>query len=121
MGWKWEDFSPSDQLNMEAKLHKALLTGDPVGISFYLKGLLALDYPLCNNQRMKDVLFTGLSTVKVEDTENSREVANIIYSLGKMKIDWTDLPQKTQKWFFDGIEWCSSGFNEQGISNLIYG
>jgi hypothetical protein len=121
MGWKWKDFSPSNQQKMEVEIHKDLIIGDLVGISSYLTGLLALDYPLCDNQRMKDVLFTGLSRAEVDYTENSRVVANIVYSLGQLSIDWASLPQKVQKCFFDRIECCSSGFNGQHISNLIYG
>jgi hypothetical protein len=121
MGWKWAAFSPSDQLNMEAEIHKDLVTGDLVHISIYLNGFLALDFPLCHNQRMKEVLFTGISRVKVNSPENSRQLANIVYYCGKMKIEWNGLSHKTQKSFFDVIEWCFSGFNEQGISNLIYG
>jgi hypothetical protein len=121
IGWKWEDFAPSDQQKMEVEIHKDLITEDLISISSYLNSLLALDYPLCNHQRMKDALFTGLSRVKVDYTENSRQVANIIYSLGELKIDWPGLPQEVQEWFCDGIKWCSSSFSEQDLSNIIYG
>jgi hypothetical protein len=121
MGWKWEDFSSSDKQRMEVEIHKDLITGDLVGISTYLNGLLALHYPLCNSQRMQDVLFAGISRVKVEDHQNSRSVSNSIYSLGELKLDWPRLPQEVRKWIIDGIEWCFSSFNEQEISNIIYG
>jgi hypothetical protein len=121
LGWKWEDFSPSDQQKMEVEIQKDLITENLIGFSSYLKGLLALDYPLCNNQRMKEVLFAKISRAKLEDPENSRSVSNIIYYFGKMKIGWNELPRKTLEWFYQVVEWCFSSFNVLDLSNLIYG
>jgi hypothetical protein len=71
MGWKWEDFSPLDRERLKVKMHKVLSTNDLINISKYLNGLPAVDYPLCNDQRKKEVPFAGMSRAKVEDHQIS--------------------------------------------------
>jgi hypothetical protein len=119
MGWKWEDFSSSDQQKMEVQIHQDLITEDLIGVSSYLTGFLKLDYPLFNNALMKDLFFSALATSKVQCSQN-RVVASIVEFLGKMKVEWVELPQKTQEWFYSGIECCYSVYNPREIVNLIY-
>jgi hypothetical protein len=122
MGWKWSEFSSSDQQKMEEEISKDMTDCniDLVAISAYLNCFLTLDYPLRLKQLMKDSLFIGLPKRKI-DHRDSRQVANIIYSLGKLGIVWKELPREVQGFVYHGIELCCSFFDSQGISNLILG
>jgi hypothetical protein len=122
MGWKWSEFSSSDQQKMEVEISEYLANcnGELVTISAYLNGFLALDSLLSSCQRMKDSLFAGLSRRKA-DSCDYRQVANIIYSLGKLGILWNEFPRETQRWFYQGVESCSASFIPQHISSLFYG
>jgi hypothetical protein len=120
MGWKWSEFSQSDQQNMELEISKDLNNGDLVTTSSYLNGFLALDYPLSSCQQMKDAVFVGLSR-RPADHRDSRQLANIIHSFGKLGVVWNEFPRETQVWIYNGMELCCSSFDSQAITNLILG
>jgi hypothetical protein len=120
MNWKWEDFSSFDRLKMEKEISADLVEGDLVNISSNLNAFLELNYPLNEKPKMKQQLYKGLSKRSIP-RENNRELANILYTLGELGINWTELPEVVTNHFYSGIEACVSDFIPQQIATLIYG
>jgi hypothetical protein len=120
MGWKWSEFSSSDQQKMEVGISEDTINSDLVNIASYLNGFLVLDYQLSLCQGIKDSIFIGLTRRKA-DHRDSRQLANIICSFGKLDVVWSELPREAQDWCYNGIELCCASFDSRDISNLILG
>jgi hypothetical protein len=126
MNWKWVKFSPDAQRIMMERSILTLQAEDAVGLSSLLKAFHQMEFNWTETESVKEAVFAA--TVKhfgknkaTTNPQSGREIANVIYSLGKSGIQWEDLSKDVQDCLFHGISEYHGSFNEQGISNVIHG
>jgi hypothetical protein len=124
MNWKWEEFSLDTQKTMMERCIVTLRDGNEVVLSALLNGFKTIDYRWTDSDSVKQAVFAGI--VKNfghgnTNTASGRELANIIYFLGKSEIQWENIRKDVRDSLFRGISHCYRSFNEQEISNIIHG
>lgn len=95
-----------------------------LGISGLLSGSVSMGYRWFDDVRVRDEVYQRIIDLYGGDRMNvsdGRELASIIYAMGKGGIKRTDLPQELFKVLLSGIVDCKWSINAQGISNIIYG
>jgi hypothetical protein len=124
MNWKWKEFSLDVQRTMMKRCIVTLRDGDEVQLSALLNGFKTIDYPWTDSDSVKQAIFAGIVKTFGHgniNTASGRELANIIYNLGKSGIQWENIRKDVQGSLFRGISHCYRSFTEQHISNTIYG
>jgi hypothetical protein len=102
-----------------------------VGLSSILNGLFRMKYEWKNDGMMEKAICGGIianyhPTKKKDEKYGERELANIVYYLGKLskereESDKIVLEKEVLHSIWNGIEKCVNQVNPQQASNLIYG
>lgn len=138
MEFEWIQFSPT----IQKKFETAILTNVPfaniVALSSYMKGLLIMKYPWKDNLLLQQTFYQRIITMFGNNNHNQHQhqhqhhqhqqvqgnaqgLANIIHSLGKMKIQKEFLSTEVLNAFYSGITQFHEQFTPQHISNICYG
>jgi hypothetical protein len=123
MKLQWNTVPPVIQRNLEQLLLARGNDFSSAGIAGFLKGSSGMNYRWDENEEMKRMIDNGIKRCygdKNRISTDGQGIANIIYSFGRMKFKWWDLPRDIKESFYDGIEKNYSRFCSQEIANIIY-
>jgi hypothetical protein len=132
IGFHWkDDIDCSLQGKLSNRAVAVLPRCNSVSLSSILNGLVGMKYEWKNDGKMEKSICEGIitnyhPTKKRYDTYGGRELANIVYYLGKLskereESDKIVLEKDVSDSIWNGIEQCLHNANPQEVSNLIYG
>ena len=124
MGVKWKDIPVDVQQALESSLLSCMKSMNIVGISGMLTGSIGMDYRW---YARKEIGFAVMGRiVELSGTEGKsgavgREVANIIYAMGKGGMKTAYIPSDALRALLEGIKSNATSFTGQHGFNIIYG
>eukprot|EP01041_Mallomonas_annulata_P006011 gene6011-12121_t len=96
-------------------------TVTPQTIAVCLNSLVRMDVRWVDmNASLKEAILYGIENIRGNITRH-QDTANIIYGLGRLKINWNVMNENTRGILLTAIERCAFTFNEQEIGNVIWG
>ena len=124
MGVKWKDIPVDVQQALESSLLSCVKSMTVIDVSAVLTRSVGMDYRWYARSQIQTALMGRI--VELFRTEGKsgaigRQVANIIYGMGKGRMKTTDIPSEVLRALFDGIKSHATSFSEQEVSNIIYG
>jgi hypothetical protein len=132
VGFHWKD--DVDSSLQEKLLNRAvavLPTCNSVSLSSILNGLTVMKYEWKNDGKMEKAICEGIianyhPTKKRDRKYGERELANIVYYLGKLSKEREErdkivLEKEVLDSIWNGMEKCVNQLNPQQVSNLICG
>jgi hypothetical protein len=127
MGLAWNEIPESVQNNFEKSLLLKVPEMNAMSFSRLLKGSNAMNYDW-NQREIKHQIFSRLNRLYGHkdqvNKQSEKELAAIIYSLGKTRIamKWETLSPIIGESLFKGIECCSAvAFDSFAVSAVLYG
>jgi hypothetical protein len=104
--------------DLRKKMQRKIL---PVSLSSLCKGWKGIGYKCKDmDEGLKEAVLRAVVDL-CQDTQEARQIANVIFYLGKMEADWEEDMKNKQKDILEGIAKASKSFNCQDISNTLLG
>jgi hypothetical protein len=124
MNWQWEDFSSDRQTIMMGTCLVCLREGNSITLSALLNGFQALQYHWMGNNSVEQALFDSIVRIYGHDDdipESARQLANVIYYLGKEELTWKDIRTDAQDSLLNGLLLCKRSLTPQRFANIVSG
>ena len=131
MGCKWEDVDVDARRLLVSQVKAMLGSGTltDIGISAFATGSANMGYRWQEDDEVRSLFYDRLwamleSRDGSESRINNREIANIIYGMGEVGVDWQSIPVRLRRGLLSRAGKCSAsrdGFFCQQVANVLTG
>ena len=121
---QWKDIQPEVKKSIEIVLKKEIPSFTSITLSGFIIGSAGMNYPWYQDLEMKLLIFKNILEVFAVDkliVEHGRNIANILYGMGKNGMKKEDIPSDVLHVLLSGIGRCSANLNVQELSFVIFG
>jgi hypothetical protein len=124
IGLPWQDIPLNIRATIEDVLLLRIKEFTNIGLSGFLFGCIGMKYRWFDDARVRDEVYRRIIDLYGSDRINAtdgKNLANIIYAMGKGGLTNNELSEEILKVLLEGVVSCKSSINAKNISNIIYG